>query len=191
MPIRVRDFMSLVLERATELLPPELRGFSARIRFVWLQLHYWTPKVHYEVWLTRKTGRIEIGLHFEGEREFSYRWAEVMAARMPEVMARLSPKATRRGEGPQVELEEWTSSWTRIHQTLPYDPLSEPLAEEVARRLAEMMAVLQPIVEGERASVPPELSPEATRLGEEALAPVKRTGGGRFHRRGSRRGPPL
>ena len=182
MPIRVRDFMSLVLERATELLPPELRGFSARIRFVWLQLHYWTPKVHYEVWLTRKTGRIEIGLHFEGEREFSYRWAEVMAARMPEVQARL---------GPQVELEEWTSSWTRIHQTLPYDPLSEPLAEEVARRLAEMISVLQPIVEGERASVPPELSQEATRLGEEALAPVKRTGGGRFHRRGSRRPPPL
>ena len=99
-----------------------------------------------------------------------------MAARMPEVMARL---------GPQVELEEWTSSWTRIHQTLPYDPLSEPLAEEVARRLAEMIAVLQPIVEGERASVPPELEEL------EALAPVKRTGGGRFHRRGSRRGPPL
>ncbi len=92
-----------------------------------------------------------------------------MAARMPEVQARL---------GPQVELEEWTSSWTRIHQTLPYDPLSEPLAEEVARRLAEMMAVLQPIVEEERASVPPEL---------EALTPVKRTGSGRFHRRGSRR----
>jgi hypothetical protein len=81
-----------------------------------------------------------------------------------------------------VELEEWTSSWTRIHQTLPYDPLSEPLAEEVARRLAEMIAVLQPIVEAERASVPPEL---------EALAPVKRTGSGRFHRRGSRRPPPL
>jgi hypothetical protein len=92
---------------------------------------------------------------------------------MPEVMARL---------GPQVELEEWTSSWTRIHQTLPYDPLSEPLAEEVARRLAEMIAVLQPIAEEEREKVPPEL---------EALSPVKRTGGGRFRRRGGRRAPPL
>jgi hypothetical protein len=173
MPLRVRDFMALVLERTAELLPPELRGYTSRNRFVWLQLHYWTPKVHYEVWLTRKTGRIEIGLHFEGEREFSYRWAEVMAARMPEVMARL---------GPQVEVEEWTSAWTRIHQTLPYDPLSEPLADEVARRLAEMISVLQPIVEAERDKVPPEL---------EALAPVKRAGAGRFHRRGSRRRPPL
>ncbi len=162
--------MPIVLERATELLPQELRDFQASIRFVWLQIHYWSPKVHYEVWLTRKTQRIEIGLHFEGEREFSYRWAEVMAARMPEVQARL---------GPQVELEEWTSSWTRIHQTIPYDPLSEPLAEEVARRLAETIAVLQPIAAEERANVPAEL---------EALAPARRTGGRRFLRRGRRRG---
>lgn len=165
--------MPIVLERATELLPHELRAFDASIRFVWLQLHYWSPKVHYEVWLTRKTGRIEIGLHFEGQREFSYRWAEVMAARMPEVQARL---------GPRVELEEWTPSWTRIHQTIPYDPLSEPLAGEVARLLAETITVLQPIAEEERANVPAEL---------EALAPIRRTGGRRFHGRGRRRGSPL
>ena len=73
MPMRVHDFMSLVLERTTALLPDDLRRFTARIRFVWLQLHYHSPNVHYEVWLTRKTGRIEIGLHFEGPREFSYR----------------------------------------------------------------------------------------------------------------------
>jgi hypothetical protein len=174
MPLRVREFMPLILERTTELLPPELRRFDARIRFVWLQIHYWTPKLHYEVWLTRKTERIEIGLHFEGERESSYRWAEVMAARMPEIQARL---------GPQVDLEEWTPSWTRIHQTIPYDPLGVPLAEEVARRLAETITVLQPIVEEERANVPAEL---------EVLAPVKRSGGGRrFHRRGRRRNSPL
>ncbi len=163
-PLRVNDFLSLVLDRATELLPPELRTLTARIHFVWLQVYYWTPKVHYEVWLTRKTGRIEIGLHFEGEQEFSYRWAEVMAPHMPEVQARL---------GPQVELEEWTSSWTRIHQTLPYDPLSEPLAEEVARRLAETMSVLQPIVERERAGVPEAL---------ELAAPARNPGGRRFRR---------
>jgi hypothetical protein len=172
MPLHVRDFMALVLDRTTELLPPELRRFNARIRFVWLQLHYWTPKVHYEVWLTRKTERIEIGLHFEGERQFSYRWAEVMAARMPEIQARL---------GPQVELEEWTPSWTRIHQTIPYDPLNESLADEAARRLAETITVLQPIVEEERSNVPPEL---------EKLVSAKPTGGRRFHRRRRRSPPP-
>ena len=156
--MRVRDFMSLVLEQTTSLLPEQLRDFTARIRFVWLQLHYHAPKVHYEVWLTRKTGRIEIGLHFEGPREFSYRWAELVAPHMPEIQARL---------GPQVELEEWTASWTRIHQTLPYDPLSEPLADEVARRFAETISVLQPIVERLRDEVPPDLgkADEARPLG--------------------------
>lgn len=171
-PLRVRDFMSLVLERATALLPPELRRFNARIHFVRLQIHFWTPKVHYEVWLTRKTGRIEIGLHFEGERQFSYRWAEVMATRMPEIQARL---------GPQVELEEWTPSWTRIHQTIPYDPLSEPLADEVAGRLAKTIIALQPIVEEERGNVPPEL---------EALVPARPLRGRRFRGRRRRSSPP-
>ena len=148
MPMRVRDFMALLLDQTTQLLPANLRGFTTRIRFVWLQLHYHTPSVHYEVWLIRKTGRIEIGLHFEGPRQFSYRWAELLAPYMPEIRGRL---------GPQVELEEWTPSWTRIHQTIPYDPLSRPLAEEIARRLADTIAVLQPIVQRERVRVAQEL----------------------------------
>ena len=162
MPMRVNDFMALVQERTTAILHDDLRRFIARIRFVWFQLHYHSPAVHYEVWPTRKTGRIEIGLHFEGPREFSYRWAEVMAPYMPEIQARL---------GPQVELEEWTSAWTRIHQTLPYDPLSEPLAQEVARRLAQTIAVLQPIVERELPAFPAEL---------ESIAPPRPLGSRRF-----------
>ena len=163
--MRVRDFMSLVFDRTSELLPDELRGFTARIRFVWLQIHYHTANVHYEVWLTRKTGRIEIGLHFEGPREFSYRWAELLAPYMPEIQGRL---------GPQVELEEWTPSWARIHQTIPYDPLSEPLADEVARRLAETITVLQPMVERERPNVPAEL---------ERATPIRPLGSRRFRGR--------
>jgi hypothetical protein len=148
MAMSVRDFMPLVLERTLVLLPPHLRNVKHSIRSVWLQLHYHTPRVHYEVWLARKAGRIEIGLHFEGPREFSYLWAERLAPYMPEVSARL---------GPQVELEEWTASWTRLHQTIPYDPLSEALAEEVAIRLSETIITLQPIVETELEHVPPEL----------------------------------
>ena len=147
--MRVAEFMPLLQERVLALLPDDLRaGLSSRVRSVWFQLWYHSPKVHHEVWLTRKTGRIEIGLHFEGPREFSYRWAELMAGHAPEIFGRL---------GPDVEIEEWTPAWTRIHQTLPYDPLSGPLADEVARRLAEMITVLQPIVEAERANMPPEL----------------------------------
>lgn len=151
MPVhmRVGEFLSLVNERAMSLLPDGLRsGANSRISSSWLWVHYHHPKVHYEVWLARKTGRIEIGLHFEGPREFSYRWAELMAPYMPEIQGRM---------GPRMELEEWTASWTRVHQTLPYDPLSEPLADECARRLAETITLLQPIVERERENVPAEL----------------------------------
>jgi hypothetical protein len=155
--MRVAEFLPLVEQRVMEQLPKELRqGLTSRVHSVWLQMHYHTPKVHYEVWLTRKTGRIEIGLHFEGTREFSYRWAELMSVHAPEVYGSL---------GPEVEIEEWTASWTRVHQSLPYDPLGEGLAEEVASRLARMIAVLQPIVEAERSNVPaaPERGPQSRR----------------------------
>jgi len=163
--MRVAEFMSIVEARALAALPGALHeGATSRIHSVWLQIHFHTPKVHYEVWLSRKNERIEIGLHFEGARDFSYRWAELMAPYMPEIQARL---------GPQVELEEWTASWARVHQSVPYDPLSEPLAGEVADRLSETIAVLQPIVERERDSIPPEL---------ERLREPPTTAGHRFSR---------
>jgi len=147
--MRVAEFLTMVNERAMAMLPDAVRdAATSRASSAWLWVHYHDPKVHFEVWLARKTGRIEIGLHFEGPREFSYRWAERMAPHMPEIQARL---------GPHVELEEWTASWARVHQTVPYDPLSEPLADEVARRFAETITVLQPIVERERENVPAEL----------------------------------
>jgi hypothetical protein len=166
--MRVGEFLTLVQERAMALVPNRLRaGATSRVSSSWLWVHYHSPKVHYEVWLARKTGRIEIGLHFEGARDFSYRWAEIIAPFMPEIQARL---------GPQVELEEWTASWARVHQTVPYDPLSEVLADEVARRLAETITVLQPMVEQERENVSPEL--------ERVRAPT-RTGSGRRFKRGA------
>lgn len=167
--MRVAEFMSLLQERTLALLPPELRDCTARARFVWFQVHYHSPKVHYEVCLTRKTERIEIGLHFEGPREFSYRWAALMAEHMPEIAARL---------GPHVELEEWTASWARVHQTVPYDPPSDALAHAVARRLAEMVTVLQPIVELERGNVPAALESEPV---------TARAAGGRRFGKGRRR----
>ena len=95
--MRIRDFLMLVQERLEPLLPPELRSFQTRIRFAFLQVYFDHPSLHYEVWPQKKTGRIEIGLHFEGEGETNYRWAAVLAERMPEVQAAL---------GPAMELEE-------------------------------------------------------------------------------------
>src|SRR5436189_5399408 len=98
MPLRVAEFLPLVNDRAISLLPEDLRdGVTSRISSVWLWLHYHSPKVHYEVWLARKTGRIENGLHFEGPRGFSYHCAARIGPYMPEIQAHLAP---------QVELGE-------------------------------------------------------------------------------------
>lgn len=166
--MRVADFMGILQERTLALLPKDLReSCKARVRFVWFQVHFHSPKVHYEVWLARKIERIEIGLHFEGPRDFSYRWAELFAEHMPEVQAQL---------GPQWELEEWTSSWARLHETIPYDPPSDILADEIAHRFAALINVCQPIVERLRLDVPTALEAEEP----------KRPGRGRFHRRAAR-----
>jgi hypothetical protein len=145
MRMKVGDFMARLQEETLSLLPAKLRKeCTARVRSVWFQVHFHSPKVHYEVWLTRKTERIEIGLHFEGPQEFSYAWAACFAGHMAEVQAKC---------GPTFELEEWTASWARIHETIPYDPLSEALADEVASRLARLITVCEPIVEASRGGI--------------------------------------
>ena len=136
--MRVRDFLMLVRERLEIILPAELRSFQARIRFNLLQVYYEHPSLHYEAWPQRKSGRIEIGLHFEGAREENYGWAAVLAERMPEVQATL---------GSSLELEEWTPTWTRLHQSLPMGSLNEDLAAEVAERMAALIGTVQPILE--------------------------------------------
>jgi len=136
--MRTRDFLMLVQERLGPLLPAELRSFQARVRFTLLQVYFNHPSLHYAVWPQKKTGRIEIGLHFEGEGETNYRWAAVLAERMPQVQAAL---------GPAMELEEWTPTWTRLHHTLPMGTLDEGEADEAAQRLAALIQTMEPILE--------------------------------------------
>ena len=157
--MRVRDFLIVVRERLEPLLPPELRSFQARIRFNLLQVYYEHPWLHYEVWPQRKSGRIEVGLHFEGAREENYGWAAVLAERMPQVQA---------APGPSLELEEWTPTWTRLHQSLPLGALDQDLAGEVAQRMAALIETVQPILN--------ECSPDAR---EKALSlPARPAGSG-------------
>lgn len=143
--MRIRDFLLLVYDGFSPRLPRPLREHQWRVRWSLLQVYFQRPTVHYEVWVQRKARRIEIGLHFEGDREESYRWAEALAPRALEIQAQL---------GPAVELEEWTSSWTRLHETKHIGAdLTEDLADEVAGRLARFVEVLEPILAEERAAV--------------------------------------
>jgi hypothetical protein len=143
--VRIRDFLLLVHDALARELPEPLQDHQWRLRWSMLQLYFESPTAHYEVWVQRKAGRIELGLHFEGVREESYRWAQALAERALEIQAQL---------GPSVELEEWTKSWTRLHETWPLTgDLTDEMAEDVAERLAKYMEVLEPILAQERAGV--------------------------------------
>ena len=143
--MRIRDFLNLVYDELPAQLPEQLREHDWRVRWSLLQVYFEKPAVHYEVWVQRKARRIELGLHFECERDESYRWAEVLAPRAIEIQAQL---------GQNVELEEWTKSWTRLHETLHLESdLSEALAADVAQRLARYIEVLEPILKEERAEI--------------------------------------
>jgi hypothetical protein len=157
--MRAQDFLFAVRDRCTAALPEALRGHHARVAYGTLQIHFGNPRVHYEVWLVRKTGRIEVGLHFEGEREDNERAALTLARRVHEIRAIV---------GDDIELEQWTASWTRLHLTLPLGPLIDESCDEVARRLARLIAATH----------------------EAAMAPVgstPRTSSGRRFARGNRR----
>ena len=135
--MRPQEFLHGVRERAAARLPDGLRGWKARVMYAALQTHYGNPRVHYEVWLVRKTGRIEVGLHFEGDKESNHAWAAFLAQHADTLRAAI---------GPEVELEDWTASWTRLHETLPLGALDETLCDEVAERLAAIVAATQPLL---------------------------------------------
>jgi hypothetical protein len=144
--VTIRVFLQLVYDALPARLPAKLRKHQWRIRWSLLQVFFVSSDVHYEVWVQKKTGRIEIGLHFESaDPDENYRWAAALAPRMLEVQSKL---------GPDVELEEWTRVWTRLHETISFDGrLTDSLAEQVSTRLAEFISTVEPLMREERATV--------------------------------------
>ena len=136
--LRVREFLALVHEGVVARLGADLDGFQWRQRFSYVQYYRGSPNVHYEVWAQRKTGRLEIGLHFEGERDANYEAAELLAMRAPDVQMAI---------GREYELEEWTKSWTRLHRSFDAHALTAPLADEAAAHVVALMRGAEPIVE--------------------------------------------
>ncbi len=136
--LRVRDFLALVHEGVRARLGPKLDGLAWRQRFSFLQYYRGSPDVHYEVWAQRKTGRLEIGLHFEGERDRNYAAAELLALRAPDIQASV---------GPDYEVEEWTKSWTRLHHSAQAAKLTPALADDAAERVVALIRGMEPIID--------------------------------------------
>lgn len=125
-------------------LPPHLRNFRSQHRGWLCQLYYRDARLHYEVWnMGERRGRLEIGLHFESrDPAANRRLLAVFSRRMPEVKAAL---------GPQWEAEAWDRGWTKVYETLPYEPFDDERLSAVSRRLARAMTVLQPMLEAREA----------------------------------------
>ncbi len=93
----------------------------------------------YEVWnLGERRGLIEIGLHFESQdRAKNLALLAGFSRRMVEVKASL---------GPQWEAEPWDKGWTKVYETVPYEPFSADFLENVSQRLAKAMIILTPML---------------------------------------------
>lgn len=140
MPSRLTSsqFMLALPSATREHLPPELKKFKAATRGWLCQLYYRDSRLHYEVWnMGERRGVLEIGLHFESKnRDENVALLNHFSRYMIEVKSRL---------GTQWEAEMWDKGWTKVYETVPYEPFSHDVLERVSKRLATAMTVLQPI----------------------------------------------
>ncbi|MCS6909601.1 MAG: hypothetical protein NZM11_03410 [Anaerolineales bacterium] len=134
------QFMAALPAAVRPHLPPALQKFRSVHRSWLCQLYYTDPRLHYEVWnLGERRNRLEIGLHFESrDRALNAALLRGFSARMVAVKAIL---------GPQWEAEHWDKGWTKVYETVPYEPFSTEVLDAVARRLARAITVLQPLWE--------------------------------------------
>lgn len=136
--MRVNEFLHLVAQETRTRLPAKQNKFQTRTRFTLIQLYFGRRTLHYEVWVRGKERLLEIGLHFEADRVTNAALLDYFGARAFEIKDEL---------GDHVEIEQWTSSWARVHQLMPYQHLDAETAAAVAQRLSKMIETLQPMLE--------------------------------------------
>ena len=142
--LNIREFLHEVQERTERALDPALGSTTSKRMFTSLQIHFGEPRLHYEVWPVRKTGRIELGLHIEGPHDWSREVAAQIAGHADDLRAVL---------GPDWELEDWTASWSRLHTTFPLATLTEPVADDVAAATCRLIHGTEPVLR--RLTLPP------------------------------------
>ena len=136
--MKTKEFLTEAAELVRAQLPPSLGapGVSGPVGSL-IKIHYGDPKVHYEMWVRKRMGVLETGLHFEGAAEENSRCLEAMRSEYADLVSSL---------GPEVRAEEWDKSWTRVHRTFEFDSLDEDLLIVVAGSVSQMVRVLEPAV---------------------------------------------
>ncbi len=136
--MRVNEFLDLVARETQKQLPARWRNFHAWKRYTLIQLFYARRAIHYEVWVRGGNLRaLEIGLHCEADAATNTRCLQLFDAQLFEIKHAL---------GSQLEAEQWTKSWTRVHELVPYKTLDENAARECATRLARMIQFFEPLL---------------------------------------------
>ena len=136
--MRIQIFQVSIVNQTRKQLPRKLKDFEPRSFFTIVKLSYKNPKLHYEVWVRGQEKMIEVGFHFEADKETNDALRAYFDSRAFEIHAEL---------GPRVEVEQWTNSWSRVHEVVPYKTLNAELVEVIAKKLAKMIGVLQPMLE--------------------------------------------
>lgn len=133
------QFMHALPAAVHEHLPSHLSKFRAAPRGWLCQLYYRDPRLHYEVWnLGERRGLLEIGLHFESrDRAVNEQLLRGFFPHMIEIKATL---------GSGWEAEYWDRGWTKVYETVSYEPFGMELLDRVAKRLARAMTILTPIL---------------------------------------------
>lgn len=140
--MRVNEFLDLVARETRQQLPARYRKFHTWKRYTLIQIFYTRRAIHYEVWVRGgNVHALEIGLHCEADAATNTRLLQLFDARLVEIKHAL---------GNQIEAEQWTKSWTRVHELVPYKTLDETTARQCATRLAQMIQVLEPMLAADR-----------------------------------------
>jgi hypothetical protein len=125
-------------EKLRSTLPEDLRGFTFKPQGSLAQLYFQDPRIHYEAWFNWRSGRVGIGLHFEGDETTNDRLFRAFDRRIVEIKARL---------GDTIDLERWDRGWSRIYESWPCEKVDRPFREQITTRLSQIIRVLQPMLE--------------------------------------------
>ena len=123
----------------------ELAGARIRQEPSKLEIDFGDPATHYIVAVHRKQRALEVGLHFEGERDENERRLQMLADRGGVLKSRL---------GGGIEMEHLGRGWTRVHDTTvlsrgdwsPRRDLTPDVVRDTTRKLLRFIRVLQPMV---------------------------------------------
>ena len=139
--MKTKEFLETLPDLLRQQLPPELAGFQVHPRVTSLtKFYYGKASIHYEVWIQKRKGIIELGLHFEGEPESNFRHLELLKSLLPEIHNAL---------GDTFEIEEWDRGWTRAYEDVALEPLTDDFLVEVSFKMVAMMQALEPLLRSE------------------------------------------